>query len=76
VEYKGIRYAIRLGIEREQWFVAIYPAGVEMPEKAISGSREEAESQAHSMINRWLKKRPTQEMKPIKNSKLRHYPPE
>jgi hypothetical protein len=68
VEYKGIRYTIRLGIEREQWFVAIYPAGVEMPGKAISGSREEAESQAHSMINRWLEKHPTQKMTPIKNS--------
>jgi hypothetical protein len=58
VEYKGIRYTIRVGIEREQWFVAIYPAGVELPGKLISGSREDAESQAHSMINSWLEKNP------------------
>jgi hypothetical protein len=27
VEYRGIRYTIRAGIERDQWSVAIYPAG-------------------------------------------------
>ena len=36
--------------------------------KVILGPREQAESQAHSMINRWLEKHPTQKMKPIKNS--------
>ena len=30
VEYRGIRYTIRAGIEREQWSVTIHPAGVEM----------------------------------------------
>lgn len=54
VEYRGIRYTIRVGIEREQWSVAIHPAGVEMPGRVITGPRERAELLARSMINRWL----------------------
>jgi hypothetical protein len=30
VEYRGVRYTLRARIEREQWYVAINPAGVEM----------------------------------------------
>jgi hypothetical protein len=29
MEYRGIRYTIRAGIERGQWSVVIYPQGVE-----------------------------------------------
>ena len=29
MEYRGIRYTVRARIEREQWYVAIHPAGVE-----------------------------------------------
>jgi hypothetical protein len=66
VRYKGIRYTIRVGIEREQWFVAIHPAGVDMPAKRISGRREHAESLARSMINGWLAQHPTRSSGPIK----------
>ncbi len=55
VEYRGIRYTIRAGIEREQWSVTIHPAGVEMKGKVVSGPREKAELQARAMINTWLK---------------------
>jgi hypothetical protein len=55
VEYRGIRYTIRARIEREQWSVAIHPAGIE---KAMTGPREKAELQAHFLINKWLEKHP------------------
>ena len=58
MEYKGVRYTIRIGIEREQWFVALHPPGNEFPEeKRVSGTRKSAESKARSMINAWLQKR-------------------
>jgi hypothetical protein len=60
VEYRGIRYTIGVRIEREQWFVAIHPAGIEMAGKVITGPRENAELQARAMINKWLEKPSTQ----------------
>jgi hypothetical protein len=60
VEYRGIRYTLRARIEREQWYVAIYPAGVEMKGRVVFGSREEAELQARALINDWLKRHHTQ----------------
>jgi hypothetical protein len=59
MEYKGIRYTIRVGIEREQCSVAIHPAGLEMAGKVVTGPREKAEFQAHFMIDRWLQKHKT-----------------
>jgi hypothetical protein len=56
VEYRGIRYTLRAGIERGQWSVAIYPAGVEMKGMVIIGSRKHAELQARAMIRNWLKR--------------------
>ena len=56
MEYRGIRYIIRARIEREQWSVAIHPAGVEMKEKVVIGSRSGAELQARALIDSWLKK--------------------
>jgi hypothetical protein len=58
MEYRGIRYPIRARIEREQWSVAILPAGVEKAAKVTTGSRGKAEQQAHSLINTWLEKQP------------------
>jgi hypothetical protein len=60
MEYRGIGYTIRARIEREQWSVAIHPAGIEMAGRVINGPRHSAELQAHSMINRWLEKHPAQ----------------
>jgi hypothetical protein len=58
MEYRRIRYTVRARIERGEWHVAIYPDGVELPGKVIFGSREEAELQAHSMIDDWLRRHP------------------
>ena len=54
MEYRGIRYTIRAGIERGQWFVVIHPEAVEVPANKIFGTREDAELYAHRMIIRWL----------------------
>jgi len=55
VEYKGIRYVLRLGIAPEQWSVAIYPPSTSAIEKPINGTRKMAEELARSMIETWLK---------------------
>jgi hypothetical protein len=57
VEYRGIRYTIRARIERDEWYVAIHPDGVELPGKVIVGPREEAELEAHHMIDDWFRAR-------------------
>ena len=60
MEYKGVRYTIHIGIERQQWCVALYPPGNEFPEeKRISGTREDAERKVHLMIDAWLRTRLT-----------------
>ena len=59
MEYRGIRYTIRKRIERDEWFVAIHPDGVELRGKVIVGmSRREADLEAHSMINDWARRHP------------------
>jgi hypothetical protein len=58
MEYKGVRYTIRARTERDQWKVAIYPAGIERAGKVISGPRRRAELLAQSMIDKWLKRAP------------------
>ena len=58
MEHRGVRYQIRIGIEREQWRVAIHFPGKWLPEeRTVSGTREDAKITARSMINAWLKKR-------------------
>ena len=57
MQYRGVRYAIRIGIAPGQWCVAIYPPDDGAPkEKPVFGTREDAEGTAHSMINGLLKK--------------------
>ena len=56
MEYKGVRYVLRARIKREQWSIAIYP-GTEVREKNVTGTKEEAEVQAWSMIDTWLKEK-------------------
>ena len=56
--HRGIRYAIRIGIAREQWRVAIHIPGKRLPEeRTVFGTRGDAETRARSIINAWLKKR-------------------
>jgi hypothetical protein len=62
MEHRGIRYAIKIGIAREQWHVAILIPGKRLPEeRKVSGTRQDAETAARSMINASLKKRPEPE---------------
>ena len=58
MEHRGVSYAIRIGIERERWRVAIHPPGNVLPEeRTVFGTREDAEIAARSMIDAWLRKR-------------------
>ena len=57
MDYRGIRYTIRVGTARNQWMVAIYPNGIETGRKqVVVGDRRDAELAAHSLIDRWLKR--------------------
>jgi hypothetical protein len=57
MEHKGIRYTIRIGIERHKWIVAIHPHGMEPVERVVIGRRPQAEERAHSLIDTWLRQR-------------------
>ena len=57
MEHRVVRYAIRIGIEREHWRVAIHFPDRGLPvERTVFGTRKDAETEARSMINAWLKK--------------------
>jgi hypothetical protein len=58
MEHRGVRYTIRAGIERNMWSVAIHPDGTESRARLIYGTREDAECEARSMIDRWTQGRP------------------
>jgi len=56
LDYWGVRYTIRAGIEPNLWSISIYPDGIESRANRAYGSRKDAEFQAHSMIDGWLQK--------------------
>jgi hypothetical protein len=56
MDYRGVRYTIRAGIEPNLWSISIYPDGIESRANRIYGPRKDAELQAHSMIDGWLQK--------------------
>jgi hypothetical protein len=58
MEHQGVRYTIRAGIERNLWSVAIHPDGTESRARLIYGTRETAEYEARSMIDRWTQGKP------------------
>jgi hypothetical protein len=60
MDYRGIRYTLRAGIERGQWFVVIYPEGVETSGTRVLGTRNDAELHARRMIKRWLQSKAQQ----------------
>jgi len=64
MQYRGIRYTVRTRIERDEWYVAIHPGGVELPGKVIVGSREKAELRAHYMIGDWFRQHPCKANEP------------
>jgi hypothetical protein len=53
-----MRYTIRAGIERDLWSVAIHPGGTESRARLIYGTRDDAEFEARSMIDRWTQTKP------------------
>ena len=63
MEYRGMRYTLRAGIERGQWSVVIYPQGVETRGIKVFGTREDAERHARNMINRWVQPKSQQRAK-------------
>jgi hypothetical protein len=58
MEYRGIEYSIRAGIEKTRWF---WTANT-LPDKPLSGevkgSKARAEIAARQAIDRWLLKNP------------------
>ena len=60
MDYRGIRYTLRAGIERGQWSVVIYPEGVETSGVRVLGTRNDAELQARRMIKSWLQSKSQQ----------------
>ncbi len=58
MEYRGVRYAIRIGINKASWQLVVYLPDRETPvERPVIGSRGTAETAAHAIIDAWLKKR-------------------
>ena len=57
MEYRAIRYTVRARIERGEWTVSIHPADIESPRKVVTGTREDAELLARSMIDKWYQAR-------------------
>jgi hypothetical protein len=57
MEYRGIRYTLRLGIERQKWAIGIHPHDTEPVEKIFKGSRLKAEQQAQSMIDAYRRQK-------------------
>jgi len=56
MEYRGVRFTIEVGIEREQLYVVIHTARKSL-QTIIFGTREDANIKARSMIDGWLRKR-------------------
>jgi hypothetical protein len=54
MEYRGIRYTLRAGIQRGRWLAVIHPEDIEIPAKKSAATHEDAEVYAQRMINRWL----------------------
>ena len=71
MEHRGIRYAIRIGIAREEWRVVIHIPDKRLAvERAVFGTREDAKTEARSMINAWMKKRDKARGSPTNIAKL------
>jgi hypothetical protein len=71
VSSANIRYAIRIGIAREEWRVVIHIPDKRLPaERAVFGTWEDAKTEARSMINAWMKKRDKARGSPTNVAKL------
>ena len=63
MEYRGIRYTIRAGIERGHWFVVIHPEETEVLATSFSDRAQRQELMRTRMINRWLEPKSKQKSK-------------
>ena len=71
MEHRGIRYAIRIDIAPEERRVVIHIPDKRLAvERAVFGTREDAKTQARSMINAWMKKRDKARGSPTNIAKL------
>ena len=66
MEYREIRYTVRLGSATE-WTVSIHPAGIEGARRLVTGPRVRAELLARSMIDRWHERT---RRKPVRSREL------
>ena len=55
VQYKGIRYTLRMGITPGRWLIVIHPQEQEPIEAPVQGTGLAAVLKARSMIDTWLK---------------------
>jgi hypothetical protein len=55
MQYRGIRYTLRIGIKAGEWGVAIHPPDDQVLETMLHGSHKAAALKARSMIDRWLR---------------------
>ena len=60
MDHRGIRYTIRMRIERGEWSIGIHRPDGTVAEKVVACARASAESTARSMIDAWLKAHPEQ----------------
>jgi hypothetical protein len=64
-----IANAIRIGIARDQWQVAVYLPDKELPkETTVFGTRRDAEIAASSIIDAWIKRRVHEHLNRVRNS--------
>jgi hypothetical protein len=64
MEYRGIQYDIKKGIERDEWAWVVHTP--KPMEGRISGSRDEAVSAAIRSIQGWCKRHPADCKPPIR----------
>jgi hypothetical protein len=58
MQYREVRYTVRVRIERNEWTVSIHPAGIEGARRVVTGPRERTDLLARSMIDRWYERAP------------------
>ena len=52
MRYKGVEYAILIGIKRGEWRVVVYPEKGLTLQQTVKGARQKAEQAAHRTIER------------------------
>ena len=58
MQYRGIEYSVRAGLERTQWLWTAYPLPDKPIKGGVKGSKARADIAARQAIDRWLVKNP------------------